>query len=136
MAQNDQTGQRGQSDNLDDSPMMRHLMEALKKGEDIGHYGRLTFVMVAQYFMDKDEMISLLAKQPEGDHDAKALVAEVTARGYNPPKRERILQWQQEQDFTICPNSDDPSACNVYAELRFPDAVYDNIGEYWEEKGA
>jgi hypothetical protein len=28
------------------SPMMAHLLDALEKGTDIGHYGRLTFVTV------------------------------------------------------------------------------------------
>ena len=28
------------------SRMMAHLMDALSRGEDIGHYGRLVFVMV------------------------------------------------------------------------------------------
>jgi len=30
--------------------MMSHLLDALESGEDIGHYGRLVFAMVAQYF--------------------------------------------------------------------------------------
>jgi hypothetical protein len=34
------------SDNLRDSPMMAHLLDALEAGQDVGHYGRLTFVMV------------------------------------------------------------------------------------------
>jgi hypothetical protein len=30
------------------SPMMEHMLDALDEGEDIGHYGRLTFAMVAR----------------------------------------------------------------------------------------
>jgi hypothetical protein len=138
MAQAQQTRDqtvRGQSENLTDSPMMAHLLQALKAGTDVGHYGRLVFVMVAQWFMDDDEMIGLLAKQPDHDEEeARRLVAQVKARGYNPPKREKILAWQQEQDFPICPDAADPGSCNVYAELKFPDEVYENIGEFWEEK--
>ena len=37
----------GRSTDLRDSPMMAHLMDALEAGTDIGHYGRLTFAMVA-----------------------------------------------------------------------------------------
>jgi len=37
--------------------MMSHLLDALEKGEDIGHYGRLTFAMVAHHFLDKAELI-------------------------------------------------------------------------------
>ena len=32
-------------EDLKQSPMMNHMLEALDSGEDIGHYGRLTFVM-------------------------------------------------------------------------------------------
>ena len=77
----------------------------------------------------------LLASQPgEDETKARALVLQVKQRDYNPPKRERILQWQAQQDFPICPTPDDPQACNVYRELRFPDRVYEQIGEFWEEK--
>ena len=74
---------------------------------------------------------------------ARAIAAAAYARGalyvdvnYFDPwvKRERILQWQAQQEFPICPTPDDPQACNVYRELRFPDSVYEQIGEYWEEK--
>lgn len=121
------------SDNLRDSPMMAHLMDSLQAGKDIGHYGRLTFVMVARHFMEDDEMVKLLKKNMSAE-DAKVLILQVKARDYNPPTRERILEWQKDQDFPICPNPDDPQACNVYRELRFPDTVYENIGDYWLDK--
>jgi DNA primase large subunit len=120
---------------LRDSPMMAHLLDALEEGTDIGHYGRLTFVMVARHFMPEDEIVELLAKQPDqSEEEAKTLYKQVEGHDYNPPKRERILEWQSLQDFPICPDSDDPSSCNVYSELRFPDGIYENIGQYWEEK--
>jgi hypothetical protein len=37
-------------DELKASPMMAHLLEALERGEDISHYGRLIFAMVARHF--------------------------------------------------------------------------------------
>ena len=124
------------SDNLRDSAMMSHLLDALEEGADIGEYGRLTFVMVARHFLDDTEMVSLLQGQPgmETEEDARALVLQVRERGYNPPKRARILEWQEQQAFPICPAPDDPTACNVYAVLRFPDELYDNIDDYWEER--
>ena len=122
------------SSSLRDSEMMAHLMDALEKGTDIGHYGRLTFAMVARHFLDEDEMLRLLGKQEGGEEEARRLLLQVQAKDYNPPKRERILQWQQEQEFPICPNPDDPDACNVYRDLRFPDGIYENIEEYYEEK--
>jgi hypothetical protein len=125
----------GRSENLKDSPMMAHLLTALEKGQDIGHYGRLTFVMVARHFMKDEEIIKLLGKQPDHNaQEAQALLNQVKAHNYNPPKRERILEWQSQQDFPICPNSDDPASCNVYSELRFPDDIYENINEFWHEQ--
>ncbi|HEX2913665.1 MAG TPA: hypothetical protein VH186_22870 [Chloroflexia bacterium] len=123
------------STDMRQSPMMAHLLDALEKGTDIGHYGRLTFAMIARHFMSDDDLIKLLSKQPDFDEtQARALLKQVEARDYNPPKRERILQWQSQQDFAICPTPDDPEGCNVYQELRFPDGIYDNINEYWEEQ--
>ena len=125
----------GRSENLRDSPMMAHLLDALEAGTDTGHYGRLTFAMIARHFLDEDELIRLLANQPDQNEEtARSLVRQVEGRDYNPPKRERILEWQAQQDFPICPTPDDPRSCNVYRELRFPQSVYDQIGEFWEEQ--
>lgn len=60
----------------------------------------------------------------------RALLRQVEGRDYNPPKRERILEWQGQQDFPICPTPDDPDSCNVYRELQFPDEVYESINQY------
>src|SRR5688500_490255 len=120
---------------LRDSPMMAHLLDALRDGKDIGHYGRLVFAMVARHFVEERELIKLLADQPGMDAEkARAMVLQVQGRDYNPPKREMVLEWQAQQEFPICPNPDDPAACNVYRELKFPDEVYESIGEFWEEK--
>jgi hypothetical protein len=120
---------------LRDSDMMRNLLDNLESGTDVGHYGRLVFVMVGRFFLDDDEMAGLLAKQPDMDEeDSRALIAEVKGHDYNPPKREKILAWQKEQDFAIIPNPEDPESGNVYRDLRFPDDIYQNIGEYWEDK--
>ncbi len=123
------------STDLRDSPMMAHLLDALEQGTDIGHYGRLTFVMIARHFLEEQELVDLLSKQPDMDQEgARALVLQVQAHDYNPPRRERILEWQQQQDFAICPTPHDLRSCNVYDELRFPDDIYENIGDFWEEK--
>jgi len=125
----------GRSENLRDSPMMAHLMDALQDGTDIGHYGRLTFVMIARHFLGEDEMVELLSHQPDhNETEARALIRQVKAHDYNPPKRERILEWQAQQDFPICPTPDEPGTCNVYAELRFPSDIYENINDFWEEQ--
>jgi hypothetical protein len=116
------------------SPMMAHLMDALDEGQDIGHYGRLVFAMVAHHFIDTDKLVAYLKKNPGvSEEEARALCLQVKERDYSPPKRERILAWQEEQKFPICPNPDDPDACNVYKDLRFPDEVYERIGEYYEQ---
>jgi DNA primase large subunit len=125
----------GRSENLRDSPMMAHLLDALEAGTDIGHYGRLTFVMVARHFLEEDEMVELLSHQPDhNETEARALIRQVQAHDYNPPKRERILEWQAQQDFPICPTPDEPGTCNVYSELRFPSDIYENINDFWEEQ--
>src|SRR2546427_8401189 len=85
--------------------MMAHLLDALDKGQDIGHYGRLVFAMVARHFLTEEELIRYLQKDRDfSEEQAQALCLQVEGRDYSPPKRERILQWQQEQEFPICPN--------------------------------
>jgi hypothetical protein len=115
--------------------MMAHLLDALEAGHDIGHYGRLVFAMVARHFMSEDELLSYLQQNPNiGAEEARALYHQVQGRDYNPPRRERILEWQKAQAFPICPNPDDPDACNVYKDLQFPESIYQNITDYHEQK--
>jgi DNA primase large subunit len=122
-------------EDLRKSTMMSHLLDALEQGEDIGHYGRLVFVMVARYFVDEDELVKLLLQGGDTDEaKARALVQQVSERDYSPPRRERILEWQAKQEFPICPDSDDPDACNIYRELEFPDSLFEHIEEYREQK--
>ena len=128
-------GKKERDENLRRSTMMAHLLDALEDGTDVGHYGRLTFAMVARHFMDEERLVELLSKQPEQDEErARALVLQVQGRDYNPPRRERILEWQAEQEFPICPTPDDPDACNVYSDLTFPDDIYESINEYHQER--
>jgi len=120
---------------LRNSPMMAHLLDALDDGQDIGHYGRLVFAMVARHFLDERDLIKHLGKDPNvTDEQARALYLQVQGRDYNPPSRRRILEWQAQQEFPICPNPDDPDACNVYKDLQFPDDVYQDIQEFYEER--
>ncbi len=124
-------------DEMRKDPMMAHLLDALAQGQDIGHYGRLTFVMVARRFVDQDEVVGLLVQDKDVDEaKARALVQQVTERDYNPPRRARILEWQAKQDFPIIPNPDDPDAGNVYRDLEMPDEVYEHIEEYRLHKAA
>ena len=44
---------------------MAHILDALDNGQDIGHYGRLTFAMVAQYFADEEEIVTQLQKDKD-----------------------------------------------------------------------
>src|SRR5436305_10190626 len=93
------TTYEGGMEELRNSPMMAHLLDALEKGTDIGHYGRLTFAMVARHFLKEDELVRLLGNQPDhNEAEARALVSQVKAHDYNPHKRERILEWQAQQD--------------------------------------
>lgn len=120
---------------LENDKMMAHLIESLNGGKDIGHYGRLTFVMVARHYMDDEQLVEYLTKDPDCDEEkARGLIEQVKARGYNPPKRERVLDWDQKQEFPICPNQDDPDGCNVYRNLELPNGVYKDIQHYREQK--
>src|SRR5690242_10291393 len=115
--------------------MMAHLLDSLEAGKDIGHYGRLVFAMVARHFLRDNELVKLLTKDKSvGEAEAKALVAQVQSRDYNPPKREKILQYLGQQKFPICPDAGSADACNVYKDLQFPEAVYAKINEYYQQK--
>ena len=122
-------------EDLRQSPMMGHLLDALDNGEDIGHYGRLVFAMIGRHFVSNDELVELLTKDHDADEqEIRAMVQQVEDKGYSPPRREKILEFQNQQDFPICPNPDDPDACNVYNELQFPDEVYESIQQYQEKR--
>jgi hypothetical protein len=134
MSKADKRTTETEHEELRKSAMMAHLLDALEAGTDIGHYGRLTFVMVARHFLEADEMVTLLVNQPEIDEKAaRMLVTQVQERDYNPPKREKVLEWQAQQEFPICPTPDDPNGCNVYRDLEFPQQVYDHVEEFYEE---
>ena len=121
-------------DELRKSAMMAHLLDGLERGTDIGHYGRLVFAMVARHFLDEEELLEWLKKDEHfSEAQARSLILQVQGRDYNPPKRARILEWQKEQEFPICPDADDPGACNVYKDLKFPDGVYESISEFYEQ---
>ena len=135
MATRQKSSKAGSLEVLRNNDMMAHLLDSLEQGKDIGHYGRLVFAMVARHFMDEEELVGWLRKDQDlEEEDARALYLQVQGRDYNPPKREKILAWQKQQDFPIIPNPDDPDSGNVYKDLQFPDHVYENIGEYYEEK--
>ncbi|MET0402783.1 MAG: hypothetical protein ABW123_10290 [Cystobacter sp.] len=120
---------------LRENGMMRHLLDSLEAGDDIGHYGRLVFAMVARHFVEEEELLELLLQDPACDEaQALALIEQVKARDYSPPRREKVLQFQAQQDFPIIPNPEDPDAGNVYKDLRFPEHVYAHISEYREQK--
>lgn len=115
--------------------MMGHLLQALENGQDIGHYGRLVFAMTARHFLSDDEIVDWLSKDSDCDEaKARAILVQVEQRGYNPPRRDRILDWMKKQGFPICPNPNDPDSCNLYKSLEFPEEVYEHIAEYREQK--
>lgn len=120
---------------LRNDSMMAHLLDSLVESKDIGHYGRLTFAMVARHFLSHERMLEWLTKDPDFDEEkAVAMLSQVESSGYNPPKRDRILEWQAEQEFPILPDPGNPDCGNLYRNLKFPDAVYKHIEEYREQK--
>ena len=121
-------------DALREDTMMAHLLDSLDRGEDIGHYGRLTFTMIARHFLNDDEVLAELVKDNDlSEEDARQMLVQVEGRDYSPPRRDRIMQWQSEQEFSIIPNPHDPDCGNVYKSLRFPKQTYSHIGHYQEE---
>jgi hypothetical protein len=117
--------------------MMAHLLDSLTAGKDIGHYGRLVFAMVARHFMPHQEVLAWLMRDPDfAEADATVMLRQVEGRDYNPPRRERLLEWQAQQEFPILPYPEDPDCGNLYRNLKFPDAIYDHIGHYQEQKAA
>ncbi len=122
---------------LREDSMMAHLLDSLERGEDIGHYGRLVFAMVARHFLSDDEVIAELVKDRDfSEEQAKQMLVQVEGRDYSPPRRERIMEWQAEQEFNIIPNQSDPDCGNVYKSLRFSKETYSHIGHYQEEKAS
>ena len=118
---------------LRQEPMMAHLMDSLENGQDIGHYGRLVFAMISRHFLDEEEVLRYLTLNPEFDEEqARGLLRQIEARGYNPPKRERILDWMRRQEFPICPEPENAAQCNVYRNLEFPQDVYERISQFYE----
>ncbi len=129
------TPQSGGVEELRKDSMMAHLLDSLDDGKDIGHYGRLVFAMVARHFLSHDEVLAYMMKDTDfSEEDARVMLRQVEGRDYNPPKRDRILEWQNEQEFPILPNVDDPDCGNLYRNLKFPDEVYKHIGHYQEAK--
>lgn len=123
------------TEDLRNNEMMAHLLDALGKKQDIGHYGRLVFAIVARHFVSEDELVKLLARDQDfSEQDARGLVQQVQERDYNPPRREKILEYMQKQDFPILPNADDPDAGNVYRDLNFPERIYEHISDYHQHK--
>ena len=117
--------------------MMAHLLDSLANGQDIGHYGRLVFAMVARHFLPHGEVLAWLLRDPDfTEPEATVMLRQVEGRDYNPPKRDRILEWQAEQEFPILPNPDDPDCGNLYRNLKFPDSIYNNIEHYQEQKAS
>ena len=115
--------------------MMAHLLDSLEAGTDIGHYGRLVFAMVARHFLTHEEVLDWMTKDKDDDREkALLMLRQVEGKDYTPPKRDKILYYQSQQDFAILPFPDDPDCGNIYRNLKFPDAIYKHIGHYQEAK--
>ena len=120
---------------LRNDSMMVHLLDSLDAGKDIGHYGRLTFAMVARHFLPHAEVVDWMTRDRDfSEEQAQLMLKQVEGRDYSPPKRDRILDWQSQQDFPIIQNVDDPDCGNLYRNLKFPDEIYQHIGHYQEQK--
>lgn len=127
---------QGGVEELRKDPMMAHLLDSLEAGTDIGHYGRLVFAMVARHFIPHNEVLAYLTKDGDFDEDqANQMLHQVEGRDYSPPRRERLLEWQREQEFQFI-DPHDPDSGSLYRNLKFPQEIYQHIGHYQEAKAA
>ncbi|GAA3749608.1 hypothetical protein [Terriglobus aquaticus] len=123
-------------DELRKDPMMAHLLDSLDAGTDIGHYGRLVFAMVARHFLPHEQVRAWLTKDNDfSDDQAQQMLHQVEGRDYSPPRRERLLEWQSEQEFQFIDPSD-PDSGNLYRNLKFPQEIYEHIGHYQDAKAS
>ena len=123
-------GELGGEEELRKDPMMAHLLDSLDAGTDIGHYGRLVFAMVARHFMPHEQVLACLMKDKDfSEEQATAMLRQVEGRDYNPPRRDRLIEWQSEQEFQFI-DAGDPDSGNLYRNLKFPQEIYDHIGNY------
>lgn len=127
-------GHPGGEQELRKDPMMAHLLDSLAAGKDVGHYGRLVFAMVARHFLPHEQVLGYLTKDADfSEEQATAMLRQVEGRDYNPPRRDRLMEWQREQEFEFMDPSDSDSG-NLYRNLKFPQEVYEHIGHYQEAK--
>ena len=134
-SQEQEQGDLGGTEELRKDSMMAHLLDSLDAGKDIGHYGRLVFAMVARHFLPHEEVLAYLTRDRDfSEEQAQLMLKQVEGRDYSPPKRDRILAWQKEQEFPILPSPEDPDCGNLYRNLKFPEAIYEHIGHYQEKK--
>ena len=123
-------------DELRKDPMMAHLLDSLDAGTDVGHYGRLVFAMVARHFLPHEEVVAWMTKDNDfSADDAQQMLHQVEGRDYSPPRRERLLEWQSEQDFQFI-DASDPDSGNLYRNLKFPQEIYQHIGHYQDAKAS
>jgi hypothetical protein len=61
--------------------MMAYLISSLEQGRDIGHYGRLVFVMIARHFISENELLKYLMKDRDVDEQRRDLCSRRWARG-------------------------------------------------------
>ena len=134
-AHHQQPAELGGVEELRKDSMMAHLLDSLEAGKDIGHYGRLVFAMVARHFLPHEEVLAWMTKDPDDTEEkATTLLRQVEGKDYSPPRRDKILAYQAQQDFPILPNPDDPDCGNLYRNLKFPTEIYDHISNYQEAK--
>lgn len=95
-------------DELRANGMMAHLLDALEKKRDIGHYRRLVFAMIARNFLDESEVVKRLKNNPGMTEEQPGpSTYRYKARTISPPRRERILEWQKERIFDF-PDPENP----------------------------
>ena len=124
-------------DDLKRNPMMRRIIQTMESGQDVGHYGRFIFTVVASYFIGEKEITDLLKRQPEIEDSEEALgfYLQVASARYVMPTSARIRAWdksEEQKNFPLIIQGDRNSG-NLYREIPLPQQALVSVRSYWRE---
>ncbi len=99
--------------------MMDYMPDALD--EDVGHYGRLDFVMDARHFVDNEEIVGLLAKHHDAnEQEIRVMAQQVEEKGYSPPRRDKVLELAGAARFSNQPEPRRPGRLQRLRHAELP----------------
>jgi len=77
--------------------------------------------MIGRHAVSSDELVELLTKDHDADEqEMRALVQQVGEKGYSPPRREKFLEYQSQQDFRSAPSPTIPTHATLTRSWSSP----------------